>query len=64
MMCEACTRGDHANCGMQSWCECENDGDGDLDSIHHDDGIGPPCCGHCGAELTLYLGCPNGCDQD
>lgn len=25
MMCEACTRGDHANCGMQTWCECDCD---------------------------------------
>lgn len=25
MMCEACERGDHANCGMQTWCECDCD---------------------------------------
>jgi hypothetical protein len=23
MKCEACERGDHLNCGMQTWCECE-----------------------------------------
>jgi hypothetical protein len=26
MMCEACERDDHANCGLQTWCECECDG--------------------------------------
>lgn len=26
MMCEACERGDHDRCGMQTWCECECDG--------------------------------------
>ena len=25
MMCEACERDDHANCGMQTWCECDCD---------------------------------------
>lgn len=24
-MCEACERGDHANCGLQTWCECDCD---------------------------------------
>lgn len=24
-MCEACERGDHANCGMQTWCTCDCD---------------------------------------
>ena len=23
MMCEACERGDHDQCGMQTWCECD-----------------------------------------
>jgi len=23
MMCEACERGDHVNCGMQTWCSCD-----------------------------------------
>lgn len=26
MMCEACERGDHDNCGMQTWCECDCEG--------------------------------------
>lgn len=25
MMCEACERGDHAMCGLQTWCSCECD---------------------------------------
>lgn len=25
MKCEACDQGDHHNCGMQTWCECECD---------------------------------------
>lgn len=33
MMCEACTRGDHANCGMQTWCDCEDERDGDHEAI-------------------------------
>jgi hypothetical protein len=27
-MCEACERGDHANCNLASWCECDNVEDG------------------------------------
>jgi hypothetical protein len=27
-VCEACTRGDHGNCGLQSWCECNDPRDG------------------------------------
>lgn len=23
MMCQACEAGDHLNCGMQVWCECD-----------------------------------------
>ena len=30
-MCEACTRGDHANCGMQHWCQCPDESDGQQD---------------------------------
>lgn len=26
MMCEACKRGDHDECGMQTWCECDCEG--------------------------------------
>jgi hypothetical protein len=39
MMCEACERGDHDQCGMQTWCGCDCDGpDGiylpeDLDAV-------------------------------
>lgn len=25
-LCEACARGDHANCGRQSWCDCDCEG--------------------------------------
>jgi hypothetical protein len=25
MMCQACERDDHANCGLQTWCECDCD---------------------------------------
>lgn len=25
MICEACTSGDHASCGMKTWCECDCD---------------------------------------
>lgn len=25
-MCEACERGDHDQCGMQTWCECDCQG--------------------------------------
>jgi hypothetical protein len=32
-LCEACERGDHANCGMQSWCSCTDLRDGDQDAI-------------------------------
>ena len=30
-MCEACGRGEHYLCGMQTWCECECDGSADYD---------------------------------
>ena len=30
-MCEACERGDHQNCGMQTWCECDCMGPDDYD---------------------------------
>ncbi len=26
MLCEACERDDHDNCGMQTWCECDCEG--------------------------------------
>jgi len=28
MKCDACLHGDHANCGMQTWCDCEDERDG------------------------------------
>ena len=26
MMCEACERNEHWNCGMQTWCSCDCEG--------------------------------------
>lgn len=31
MKCEACERGDHMNCGMQTWCECDCEGPDGID---------------------------------
>lgn len=31
MKCEACKQGDHQNCGMQTWCECDCDGPESID---------------------------------
>ena len=31
MMCDACERGDHLDCGMQTWCECDCAGPDGLD---------------------------------
>jgi len=31
MKCEACERGDHLNCGMQTWCECDCAGPEGID---------------------------------
>jgi hypothetical protein len=28
-VCEACERGDHANCNLATWCQCDNEADGD-----------------------------------
>jgi hypothetical protein len=30
MICDACKRGDHRFCGMQTWCECDDPDDGDA----------------------------------
>ena len=30
MMCHACEEGRHADCGMQTWCECDCDPDAML----------------------------------
>ena len=32
MKCSACERGDHENCGLQSWCDCDDEGNGDPDA--------------------------------
>lgn len=29
-LCEACRRGDHRYCGMQTWCECDDIEDGEA----------------------------------
>jgi len=43
MMCEACERGDHFDCGMQTWCECECPGPhGIYDGPHRDFFSQPP----------------------
>jgi hypothetical protein len=26
MKCQACEEGDHDNCGMQTWCDCDCEG--------------------------------------
>lgn len=48
MMCEACERGEHQLCGMQTWCACECDPDG---AAHFESGrdewgclFGADCC--------------------
>jgi hypothetical protein len=53
--CEACERGEHSACGMQTWCQCECDGEAidyghqlsepDTNCITTPDGgcIGGPC---------------------
>lgn len=53
MKCEACERGDHVNCGMQTWCECECAG---PDSIDFEP---PDCCPDCGSVGHCALGCPS-----
>src|SRR5262245_9600664 len=50
MLCQACERGDHDNCGMQTWCTCECEGyNGQLVRLT------PPCrvCGKTG-EVICY----------
>ena len=49
MTCDACSRGDHHNCGLQTWCECDCEGpdgfylDHPLDtSTGFDDPENPP----------------------
>jgi hypothetical protein len=53
-MCEACQRGDHANCGMQTWCDCEDTRDGD----HTMGDIDPTLwCNGCGARTQADCDC-------
>lgn len=42
MMCEACERGDHDNCGMQTWCECDCAGYHDVGLPERDPDDNPP----------------------
>lgn len=38
IVCEACERGEHWNCCMAHWCECDDAGDGDdLYGIPYED---------------------------
>ena len=55
MMCEACERGDHRFCGMQTWCECEDGLDGDASAeeleayhAHIDANTAKRPCSRCG----------------
>ena len=41
-VCDACRDGDHANCGLQSWCKCQDERDGDPDALP-DHGPACPC---------------------
>lgn len=36
ILCEACERGDHANCGRQTWCQCDCDPDAALPELERD----------------------------
>lgn len=61
--CEACDQGDHANCGLKSWCDCDCDPfaddfcDNDLiESVLSNDG---PRCYVCGC--TESHACEGGC---
>jgi hypothetical protein len=58
MMCEACERGDHELCGMQTWCECDCPG---ADDVYLPDDYGEPW-----AREPGYMGDINGpgCDPD
>jgi hypothetical protein len=52
MMCEACERGDHELCGMQTWCECDCAGFGEVFLPDHYYGDPPP-------KPRTYGECPN-----
>lgn len=53
MMCDACERGQHELCGMQTWCAC--DCSGSEDDYFHDDpydqGEAGGRCRHCGSTV-------------
>lgn len=34
MLCEACEHGDHEQCGMQTWCECDCEGPDEAYTPH------------------------------
>lgn len=36
MKCEACEQGDHFNCGMQTWCECDCAGPESIEFDTHE----------------------------
>lgn len=60
MMCEACERGDHDNCGMQTWCECDCAG-------YHDVGIPCPSMEGLDDDDDRTMACghtPEDCDCD
>lgn len=48
MMCEACERGDHDQCGMQTWCACDCAG---ADGIYLPDAPVFTHCNVCGKRL-------------
>lgn len=54
MMCDACVRGDHANCGMQSWCLCDNELDGNHEAVDFDP---TRWCNGCGARRQQDCDC-------
>lgn len=59
MMCEACIRGDHANCGMQTWCTCTDTRDGDpMADPMADPSYDPTLwCNGCGARRQQDCDC-------
>lgn len=54
MLCEACERGECHLCGMQTWCQCECDGNA-VDAVELD--RREQGCEHCGS-LDVNPKCP------
>lgn len=57
MMCEACERGDHHQCGMQTWCDCDCGGPDDPASFMPFDVSEQPVfthCNVCGRKLHMF----------